>query len=77
MAKPKTSRPGSAPLWSTRVAKMRGAMGLSQQAFASLIGVSLVTLRSWELGQRRPSGPAVVLLSVLVAEPEAVLRALR
>jgi putative transcriptional regulator len=56
---------------------MRGAMGLSQQAFASLIGVSLVTLRSWELGQRRPSGPAVVLLSVLVAEPEAVLRALR
>lgn len=56
---------------------MRGAMGLSQQAFAALIGVSLATLRSWELGRRRPSGPAVVLLSVLVAEPEAVLRALR
>ena len=31
------------------------------QAFAGLIGVSLATLRSWELGQRRPSGPAVVL----------------
>jgi putative transcriptional regulator len=56
---------------------MRKAMGLSQRAFAALIGVSLATLRSWELGQRRPSGPAVVLLSVLVAEPEAVLRALR
>jgi putative transcriptional regulator len=55
---------------------MRRAMGLSQQAFASLIGVSLATVRSWELGQRRPSGPAVVLLRVLVAEPAAVLRAL-
>jgi putative transcriptional regulator len=56
---------------------MRAAMGLSQQAFAALIGVSLATLRSWELGRRHPSGPAVVLLSVLVAEPAAVLRALR
>jgi putative transcriptional regulator len=77
MAKSKTSRAGAPALWSTRVAKMRKAMGLSQRAFASLIGVSLVTLRSWELGLRRPSGPAVVLLSVLVAEPAAVLRALR
>jgi len=66
----------STALWSTRVTKMRRAMGLSQQAFASLIGVSLATVRSWELGQRRPSGPAVVLLRVLVAEPAAVLRAL-
>jgi putative transcriptional regulator len=77
MAKSKTTRTPDSALWSTRVAKMRKAMGLSQQAFAGLIGVSLATLRSWELGQRRPSGPAVVLLSVLVAEPEAVLRALR
>jgi putative transcriptional regulator len=77
MAKSKSSRTAASGPWSARVAKMRSAMGLSQQAFASLIGVSLVTLRSWELGKRRPSGPAVVLLSVLVAEPEAVLRALR
>ncbi|MGA3156575.1 MAG: helix-turn-helix domain-containing protein [Steroidobacteraceae bacterium] len=77
MAKSKSSRAAASSPWSIRVAKMRGAMGLSQQAFAALIGVSLATLRSWELGRRRPSGPAVVLLSVLVAEPEAVLRALR
>lgn len=77
MAKSKITRTPASALWSTRVAKMRKAMGLSQRAFAALIGVSLATLRSWELGQRRPSGPAVVLLSVLVAEPEAVLRALR
>jgi putative transcriptional regulator len=77
MAKSKSSRaPVSFP-WAKRVAKMRYAMGLSQQAFAALIGVSLATLRSWELGRRHPSGPAVVLLSVLVAEPAAVLRALR
>ena len=56
---------------------MRAAMGLSPRAFAALIGVSLATLRGWELGRRHPSGSAVVLLKVLVAEPEAVLRALR
>jgi putative transcriptional regulator len=56
---------------------MRRTMGLSQRVFAKLVGVSVKTLQNWEQGRRQPSGPAVVLLTVLVADPEAVLRAVR
>jgi putative transcriptional regulator len=77
MVKPKSSPAGKSLAWSKRIATMRATMGLSPRAFAALIGVSLATLRGWELGRRHPSGSAIVLLKVLVAEPEAVLRALR
>jgi putative transcriptional regulator len=56
---------------------MRKTMGLSQRVFAKLVGVSVKTLQNWEQGRRQPSGPATVLLTVLVADPEAVLRAVR
>jgi putative transcriptional regulator len=56
---------------------MRKTMGLSQRDFAKLVGVSVRTLQNWEQGRRQPSGPAVVLLTVLVADPAAVLRALQ
>jgi putative transcriptional regulator len=45
--------------------------------FARLVGVSVKTLQNWEQGRRQPSGPAAVLLIVLVADPGAVLRAVR
>jgi putative transcriptional regulator len=56
---------------------MRKTMGLSQRVFAKLVGVSVKTVRNWEQGRRQPSGPAVVLLTMLVADPDAVLRAVR
>jgi putative transcriptional regulator len=52
-------------------------MGLSQRVFAKLVGVSVKTLQNWEQGRRQPSGPAVVLLTVLVVDPDAVLKAVR
>ncbi len=52
-------------------------MGLSHRGFAKLVGVSVKTLQNWEQGRRRPSGPAAVLFTVLVSDPEAVLRAMR
>ncbi len=52
-------------------------MGLSQRVFAKLVGVNVKTLQNWEQGRRQPSGPAAVLLAVLLAEPAAVLRAVR
>jgi putative transcriptional regulator len=52
-------------------------MGLSQRIFAKLVGVSVKTLQNWEQGRRRPSGPAAVLLTVLVADPQAVVKAIR
>ena len=56
---------------------MRDTMGLSQRGFAKLVGVSVKTLQNWEQGRRQPSGPAVVLLTVLLTDPGAVLRAMR
>lgn len=56
-------------------AEARARMGLSQQAFALLLGVSARTLQDWEQGRREPTGAAKTLLRVAVAHPE-VLRAL-
>ena len=57
-----------------RAARQR--LGMTQPAFAAKFGVALPTLRKWEQGQRRPDGPARVLLRVIEREPEAVRRAL-
>ena len=54
----------------------REKLGLSQDRFARAFGISASTLRKWEQGQRRPEGPARVLLTVIDREPEAVLRAI-
>jgi putative transcriptional regulator len=57
-------------------AEARAKMGMSQAAFASLLGVSARTLQDWEQGRRSPTGAAKMLLRVAVAHPE-VLRELR
>jgi putative transcriptional regulator len=54
----------------------RQQMGLSQQAFAALLGVSARTLQDWEQGRRSPTGAAKTLLKVAVTHPE-VLRGIR
>ena len=38
---------------------------LSQPLFATLLNVSLATVRSWEQGQKHPGGPAARLLQIL------------
>ena len=55
---------------------VRAKVGMTQAEFATTFGISLGTLRHWERGDRKPQGPALVLLSVVAKEPEAVLRAL-
>jgi len=47
-------------------------MGLSQSAFAGLLGVSLRTLQDWEQGRRQPTGAARSLLLVAQARPEVL-----
>ena len=42
----------------SEVARARLASGLSQPAFAALLGVSVRTLQDWEQGRRKPSGAA-------------------
>jgi putative transcriptional regulator len=52
---------------------IRDRMGLSQSAFAALLGVSLRTLQDWEQGRRKPTGPAYALLRVATRHPEALI----
>lgn len=59
------------------VPKIRRELGLSQQQFASMMGVSVATLRNWEQGRRQPQGPARALLLVAAMEPAIVLKALK
>ena len=58
------------------VREIRKKAGLSQDRFAFLIGVKPATLRNWEQGRRKPTGPAKALLRILEADPEGVVRAL-
>jgi len=52
---------------------VRGKVGLSQNQFATRIGVSVATLRNWEQGKRFPRGPARALLRIIDRAPEAAM----
>ncbi len=52
---------------------IRERLGLSQSAFAALLGVSTRTLQDWEQGRRQPTGAARSLLRVADRHPEALL----
>ncbi len=54
------------------VVEARNKAGLSQSAFACLLGVSVRTLQDWEQGRREPTGAAKTLLRVAVQHPEAL-----
>ncbi|MFB1077044.1 helix-turn-helix domain-containing protein [Photobacterium damselae] len=58
------------------VKAVRNNVAMTQAEFASTFGISLRTLHHWERGDRTPRGPALVLLNVLVKDPQAVIRAL-
>jgi putative transcriptional regulator len=57
----------------TVAALARAKVGLSQSAFAALLGVSAHTPAGlWEQGRRNPTGAAQTLLRVVVKHPEAL-----
>lgn len=58
----------------SQAAQARTRTGLSQPAFARLIGVSPRTLQDWEQGRREPTGAAKMLLRVAVSNPEVLLK---
>jgi putative transcriptional regulator len=57
------------------VARVRNRLGLSQNKFARLLGISENTLQNWEQGRRKPAGAANVLLKVAARHPQMVLEA--
>ena len=58
------------------VKEVRQQTGLTQAEFARTFGISLGTLRHWERGDRKPHGPALVLLHLVAKEPQTILRVL-
>lgn len=55
------------------VTSIREKTGLSQERFATLLGVSIRTLQDWEQGRRAPSGAARTLLMIADRNPKALL----
>jgi putative transcriptional regulator len=49
--------------------RLSAGRGATQAAFAKSLGVSVRTLRNWEQGRRRPTGAAVVLLTMVMRDP--------
>jgi putative transcriptional regulator len=60
------------PSEQAQVAAARAATGLSQAAFARLLGVSVRTLQEWEQGRKTPSGAAATLLKVAARYPKVL-----
>lgn len=58
------------------VKTIRDRLGVSQEKFAVLLGVSKRTVENWEQGRRHPTGAARSLLRIVEADPEHALRAL-
>jgi putative transcriptional regulator len=58
-----------------QVKSIRARMNVSQEVFARLLNVPLVTAKSWEAGRRKPSGAAARLLRVAEQKPELLLDA--
>ncbi len=56
----------------TDAAKIRHDLNLTQADFATLLGVSVATVRKWERGTGHPSGAAKTLLAVARRHPEII-----
>jgi len=52
------------------VKDVRAALGISQPVFSQFLGVHVKTVRSWEQGQRVPSGMACRFLEEIEADLE-------
>jgi putative transcriptional regulator len=66
--------PAPAPKWTTgRIRRLRNeVLHMSQPVFAALLNVTTATVRSWEQGQKVPSGAAARLLQLLATDHETI-----
>lgn len=58
------------------VKQVRKNIGMTQKDFALSFGINLGTLRHWERGDRKPKGPALVLLNLIEKDPKTFLKLL-
>jgi len=54
------------------VIALRRFVGLTQQEFATALGISVHTLRNWEQDRRHPEGPALALLRIAARHPRVL-----
>ena len=50
---------------SKKIRALRARHKLSQAVLASVLNTSVSTVRQWEIGEKRPSGPSLKLLNLL------------
>jgi len=50
---------------SNRIRTLRKRHKLSQAVLAAVLNTSVSTIRQWEIGEKRPSGPSLKLLDLL------------
>jgi putative transcriptional regulator len=72
---PKSFQRAQRTAWDKKVGATRRKLGLSQDGFARLLGISVRTLQHWEQGRRKPVGAARVLLRIAARHPDVVLAA--
>lgn len=53
------------PYSSKKIRALRSRYRLSQAVLASVLNMSLSTVRQWEIGKKHPSGPSLKLLDLL------------
>jgi putative transcriptional regulator len=58
------------------VKMVRKNLGMTQKDFALSLGISLATLRHWERGDRKPHGPALILINLVEKDPNTIFRLL-
>src|SRR3989304_2012360 len=56
-----------------QIKKLRQEVGLSQPVFASILGVSVKSIRSWEQGRSIPSMMARRFLEIIEDDPQGFL----
>lgn len=57
-----------------RIRELRESLQLSQSVLAAVLNTSVSTVRKWEIGDKRPSGPSSKLLDLIERKGlEAVL----
>lgn len=62
------------PLSARQIRQLREKEHVSQAVFAAILNTSISTIQKWELGDKKPSGPSLKLLSLLEKKGlEAVL----
>ncbi len=57
-----------------QIKTIRNDLGMTQNLFAQVFGVSKKTVEAWEAGRNNPDGPARRMLSILQSDPSLVER---